>query len=795
MPRYCEVALRLPARQWFTYRLPAALEGAARPGMRAAVPLRRETAVGMIGALRDRAPAVEAREVLDLVDLEPVLPPELLRLGEWIASYYFCSPGEALFAMLPSGLGHTVETVYSHEPERVPTASLKPAERRLCLYLAEHPGASRSELLSTFTGAGTSARLTRLAALGTVIQRRRILPRRQLARTEPAVEWSGPAPDGALAGDPLAQFLAAAGGPVPARALRERFPESPGRLLRLSRRRLVRSLELPARYDPELPPLEPAFAHQLTPAQEQAVLAVTESLGEHRTFLLHGITGSGKTEVYIQALKRVLEEGGGAIYLVPEIGLANHLLARLAAHFRERIVLLHSGLTEKVRAQAWNAVRDGERTLVVGTRSAVFAPVRNLRLVVVDEEQDASLKQDDPSPRYHARDVAVWRARAEKAVCVLGTATPALETWHNVQAGKYALLELPLRIGGKPLPGIALVDRRRCRARQAGGLVTEVLAARLEDVLARGGQAILFLNRRGFSGALRCAACGHVPACPDCSVAYTFHRDRHQLRCHFCGRAEAAPDGCSVCGSASYDFPRAGTQQVEEELVALFPGARVARLDLDVAASRGRSTQIFEAFGRREYDMLLGTQMVTKGLHFPHVAVVGILNADLSLDLPDFRASERTLQLVLQVAGRAGRGERPGEVYVQTFQPESPVYRFVAASDYRGFAAAELETRRALAYPPLGRLVAITALGGDEAATREAIERLAAELRKDRRPPFALLGPAPAPLKRLRRNYRWQLLVKARRIGPALERLDAALRTRSAGPVRFNVDVDPVHLL
>jgi primosomal protein N' (replication factor Y) len=796
MPLYCDVGLRLPARQWFTYLLPQALESLARPGMRVAVPLRRETAVGVIGRLHDERPAVEAREVLDLVDLEPVLPPELLKLGAWIASYYFCSPGEALFAMVPVGLSRTVETVYSHEPERVPTAALKPAERRLCLYLAEHPGASRSELLSTFTGAGTSGRLARLAAQGTVTLQRRILPRHKLRRTETAVEWAGPAPEGPFADDPLAQYLAAAGGPVASRALKERFPESPRRLLRLSRRRLVRSVHLPAPYEPQLPELEPAEEYRLTPAQTAAVQAITAGFGAHRTFLLYGITGSGKTEVYIHALRRVLEAGSGALYLVPEIGLANHLLARLAAHFRSRIVILHSGLTEKERALAWDAVRRGERTLVVGTRSAVFAPIKDLRLIVVDEEQDPSLKQDDPSPRYHARDVAVWRAQQERAVCVLGTATPSLETWHNVVAGKYRLLELPERIGQKPLPRITLIDRRRERPRHAGGLVTEPLAARLAAALARKGQAILFLNRRGFSGALRCACCGHVPACPDCSVAYSFHRDRRQLRCHFCGSAMAAPERCPACEGTDFHYPRAGTQQVEHELRALFPTARVARLDLDVAASRGRSAEILGQFGRRAYDILLGTQMVTKGLHFPHVAVVGILNADLSLDLPDFRASERTLQLILQVAGRAGRGEQPGEVLVQTFQPDAPVYRFVVASDYGGFAATELEMRRALAYPPGGRLVAVTALGVDDEATREAIESLAVDLRRTNRPvAFALLGPAPAPLKRLRRHYRWQMLLKTGRIRPTLARLDSALTARKAGRVRFNVDVDPVHLL
>lgn len=795
MSTYCDVALRLPVRQWFTYLLPDALATLATPGMRVVVPLRRETKIGLIGRVHGEKPPLPSREVIDIVDKSAVLSRALLTLGEWISEYYFSSPGEALFAMIPVGLGLTIETVYSHEPERVPTASLGPAERRLCLYLSEHPGTPRSEILKTFTGSGTSRRLDRLVAKGTVISRRRIRPRQRLTRTETAVEWAGPLPDGVLKDDHLVRFLASAGGPVRASVLKQQFPDGPRRLLKLSRRHLVRSLQLPAPYEPDLPEQPAAPEHPLTEAQRQAVQEIKDALGKHRTFLLHGVTGSGKTEVYIHTLREVLDRGGTALYLVPEIGLANHLLARLASHFRSRIVVLHSGLTEKSRASAWRAVQEGERTLVVGTRSAVFAPLSDLNLVIVDEEQDPSFKQDDPAPRYHGRDVAVWRAQKEGAVCVLGTATPSLETWHNVKTGKYALLELPERIGRRPLPEIHLVDRRRHRPRQEGGLITSILYERVRSALAKNGQAILFLNRRGFSGALRCGDCGHVPSCPDCSVAYSFHRDRRQLRCHFCGRAEAAPVRCDQCDGAAFQFPRAGTQQVEQELHVLFPQARVARLDFDVAASRGRSAEILADFGRREYDILLGTQMVTKGLHFPHVAVVGILNADLSLDLPDFRAGERTLQLVLQVAGRAGRGEQPGEVYVQTFQPEQSVYAYIARSDYAGFASSELEARLQLAYPPSRRLVVLIARGTDEPDTERAITNLASQLRAVRRPPFTLLGPAPAPLHRLRGHYRWQILLKTGRIKETLKHLEEALDREAGGSVRFNVDVDPVHLL
>jgi primosomal protein N' (replication factor Y) len=790
---YCDIALRVPARQWFTYSIPAALQSCVKPGMRALAPLRHDAVIGIVGRVHGDKPQMNVRDILDIVDDRPWLTGELLRLGGWVSDYYFCSPGEALFAMIPGGLRATTDTVYSHEPQRVPTGGLKPSERRLCLYLAEHPSTTRTELLKVFPQAGTASRLEQLAAMGTISMARRVRAPKSSGLTERVISWTGPEP--ADHSDALAAYLSAARAPVRARELKAEFPDSPRRLLKLARKNWVRAFEAPAAYEPHLPEYTSEPALVLTAAQADSVKQITASFGRHETFLLYGVTGSGKTEVYIQCIRTALEGGGSVLYLAPEIGLANHLLAYLAPHFRNRVVLLHSGLTERERARAWQAVHGGERTLVVGTRSAVWAPLRNLALVVVDEEQDSSFKQDDPAPRYNGRDVAIWRARHNGAVCVLGSATPSLESWENARTGKYRLLQLPERVGARKLPGIVLVDRRQEYPQIAGGSVTQTVAEGVRAALDQGGQAILFLNRRGFSGALRCSECGHMVACPDCSVAFSFHKDLCQLRCHFCGRAEPAPDVCPSCKSVEFRYPRAGTQKVEAELALLFPGKRIVRLDLDVAAQRGGSASVLEAFGRRDADILLGTQMVTKGLHFPHVAVVGILNADLSLDLPDFRADERTLQLVLQVAGRAGRGDTPGTVYLQTYQPDHRVYAYAAAADYSGFADAAITERRLLSYPPAARVIRIVAGGADEAVTEKSIGDLAQSLRRASGAPYKLMGPSPAPLRRLRKNFRWQLVLKTSRVKQTLSLVGDAIGGSSSRGVRFNVDVDPLNML
>lgn len=790
---FCDVALRLPPRQWFTYRIPDSLQTYIRPGMRVTVPLRRVTVVGIVGRCHSRNPEVAVKDVVDVIDDVPWFDSDLLKLADWISEYYFCAPGEALFAMLPGGLRASVDTVYHHQSERMRTTGLGPAEKRVCLYVADHPGALRAELLLKFPQSGTVKRLEKLVKQGSLSLRRRVRSSKIKSLSNKAVEWIGPRSGDEFKGDALATHLINSAAPVSARSIRHKFPKAPGQLLRLARRNCVRTVEVPTPYEPTMQRVSQQADLELTSHQDSALRTISKAVGSHQTFLLYGVTGSGKTEVYIRAIRSTLEMGKSALFLVPEIGLANMLLERLAAHFYSRVVVLHSGLTQRERALAWRAVHRGERTLVVGTRSAVLAPLNNLGIIIVDEEQDASYKQESPVPRYHARDVAIWRAREAGAICVLGTATPSLESWHNAASGKFVRLDLPTRIEGRELPRLHLVNLRNRSDPES--LLTSTLEHRIRATIDNGGQAILFLNRRGYSGALRCGLCGEVCPCPDCSVAYSYHRDRRQLRCHFCGRHQAAPKTCEACGGDRFLFLRAGTQRVEDELAERFPAARIARLDLDVATKRGGAAAVLERFGRGELDILLGTQMITKGLHFPRVSLVGILNTDMGLDMPDFRATERTVQQVLQVAGRAGRGDIAGSVYVQTVQPEQPVFRFLESGDYSSFVAAELTVRKAHQYPPFTRLIQILALAREEAVAEDAMKVFVDRLSSSPRGLFKRVGPAPAPLKRLRQQYRWQLILKTSRVKATLRTIEKAMAELNKGSVRFNINVDPVQLL
>ncbi len=788
-PRFADVALRAPA-QLLTYEVPATLLPLVERGARVLVPVRRTRQAAVVWRLHDKAPLESAREILDVLDATPLFGEPLLELAEWLSAYYHAGLGETLFAMLPAGLKPEIDTQYRHYPERVPTGRLTPSEKKLCFFIAENPGATRRELMSQFPATDTSRRLEKLVAAGTVVpvQKFRATKSTGLAT---AVQWNEAGTDPEPS--PLSLYLRSEARPVFTWELESRFPGSARQVLKLARRRLVSRVRLPAPYRPTLSQAPAAEPLKLSAAQDEAVKAITRSFGTHRTFLLYGITGSGKTEVYIRCISEVLERGQSVLFLVPEIGLADHLLGRLAPHFESQVVLLHSGLSDAQRAQAWRAAASGTRRLVVGTRSASLVPIANLGLVVVDEEQDPSLKQAEPAPRYHGRDVAIWRAHQSSAVCVLGSATPSLESWHNAHTGKYDLLRLPERIGGGRLPSLELIDRRHSAPAAPGGTVTGVLAAHIRSALARGEQCILFLNRRGFSGSLRCAACGTSPECPDCSVSFTFHRERRQLRCHYCGRTEPAPSVCAGCGASTHTYPRAGTQQVESELSALFPTARIARLDLDTAAAGG-SQKLLAEFGRHEIDILLGTQMVTKGLHFPRVSLVGILNTDMALDRPDFRAAERTLQQMLQVAGRAGRGDVPGSVYAQTFSPESPLLQEARRHDYETFAKGELTTRETLGFPPFSRAIVVWVEAEDEAQAEAQATELAQRIRTAGTKGFRLLGPAPAPIRKLRRRYRWHFLLLTGRVTQTLSTLDRALEAGVPRQVRVYADVDPVHV-
>ena len=559
--------------------------------------------------------------------------------------------------------------------------------------------------------------------------------------------------------------------------------------------------------------------HTPTAAQQVALNALLKALDERdsKPFLLQGVTGSGKTLVYIELLRQALKRGQTAIVLVPEIALTPQTVSRFRAHFGDEVAVLHSGLSSGERYDAWRMLRRGERRIAVGARSALFAPLENIGVIVVDEEHDSSYKQSE-APRYHARDLAVMRARAHGAVCVLGSATPSLETWHNSSVGKFSRLVLPERAGGGRLPLVRVIDLRAERKKEksergaeprkqsrGSGVLTQDLVEAIDLRIARSEQVILLLNRRGYSSFVQCRECGEVEQCENCSVSLTYHRVTQRIVCHHCRFEAVAPSRCTRCGSADISFRGLGTEQVEQITAEAFPEARIARMDVDTTSGKWAHQRILERVGRGEIDILLGTQMIAKGLDFPRVTLVGVVNADTGMHLPDFRASERTFQLLSQVAGRAGRSELGGEVIIQTSLPEHYAVRAAVSHDFESFALRELRERKSPLYPPHLRIINVVfsspdqrlALQASEEAANWVREGLAKRKRAGATEQLELVGPAPAPIEKLHGRWRWHFFLRSDSppiLGTVARALVERLRL-PAGDIRLTLDRDPVALL
>ena len=743
-PSLASVAVGRPVRGAFTYLVPSELEGRLQRGQRLLVPFGRGRALGFYLGPAAAPPEGSGplKPVSAVLEETPALPEDVLALVEFAAAHYRSPLGEALRAALPPGMTSA-------------EATLQP----------------RTEVVRTVVA---------------------------LPGAEPNALRRAPAQAATLG------YLLAVGGRADLDELGRAVPGARDAVKRLAQRGWVRVEEQ------DVAPSVPAGLGQtrpehLTGAQAAALAELERALdtGGFQPFLLQGVTGSGKTEVYLRAAEHALAGGGGALILVPEIALTPQLVGRFRSRFGPAVAVLHSGLKDAERLLHWRALRSGAVRLAVGVRSAVFAPVRDLALLVVDEEHDPSFKQDEKL-RYQARDLAVVRAKLRGATVVLGSATPSLETVENARRGRYRHLRLPARVDDRPMPAVELVDLRHLPGpRPAPGermpALSPPVVEALTEALGRGRQAILFLNRRGHSSALVCESCGQGVSCSQCAVALTVHLGARNLQCHYCGEARALTDTCPACGGVLIEVG-SGTERVEAEVAARFPQARVARLDRDAATSAERLTDLLSRFARGEVDVLVGTQMVAKGHDFPGVTLVVVVSADTGLLLPDFRAAERTFQLVTQVAGRAGRGSEAGRVLVQTWHPEVEAVARVGDHDHDGFADRELAWREALAWPPFSRLVAVRVEGEDAGQTADAARRLGARLATLLPPPESgvrLLGPAPAPIPRLRGRTRWQLLLKAPRhtlLAPLLDQLERDMEALPAA-VRVVLDVDPGAML
>ncbi|WP_025323060.1 replication restart helicase PriA [Deferrisoma camini] len=799
MDRFARVAVHRPLFRLLHYRVPEHLLDEARPGVRCVVPLGRSRVDGFVVALDPEAEVGGVRDLLEVLDPDPVLPPDLVELGLWMARYYQHYPGETLARMLPPRLRARARPVYR-------AAGSEPAvggEARRLWEQACRPEGLRADRL----GPAQARLVAELVSTGALVRGWAVE-----VGEAPAEVWFGlaagaPPPSQVARRAPrMAEALSClAEGPLPRWALRQRGvgAEVLGRLV---------AKGWVARFDRTQTPGSAGTwavaqgSERPVPTSEQAdaLVRVREALDERafRPIVLQGVTGSGKTEVYLRAAEETLARGRGVLFLVPEIGLTPQFLGRVCARFADRVAVLHSGLGEGERALQWERLRRGEVAMALGARSAVFAPLADLGLVVVDEEHEPAYKQEE-GLRYHAKHVALYRARQAGAVAILGSATPDVESLWLCRTNRYTLCRLPRRVGAAGPPRIRVVDlRQEDRRRGRRTLISEPLAGAVEGALARREQALLFLNRRGFSPALVCGACGEALRCSRCAVGLTFHRrpGGGVLLCHYCGARRPVPAACPACEAPGLSPVGAGTQRLLEAVRARWPEARVARFDRDVVRRDG-GRSVLVAFERGEVDVLVGTQMLAKGHHFPRLTVVGVVDADLGLHFPDFRASERTFQLLVQVAGRAGREDRPGVAYVQTRSPEHPVFRAVQTGDHDAFAQAELEARREAGYPPFRRLALALVSGKD----REAAERGAAGLARrasaeGRRWEVEVLGPAPAPLEQLRGRWRFQVLLRApasdpRPLTALLGRLRALGAMDPLGDVRVSLDMDPVSML
>jgi primosomal protein N' (replication factor Y) len=841
MPEFCDVAVPVPLDMVFTYRVPAD----ARPviGGRVLVPFRQQRMTGIVVEVHDRKPSVITKNILSVLDATPALDEQLLQLGRWISEYYLAPIGEVFRTMLPlaaefkRSIGyrlteegemalHQAGTSGSSARSRR-TPEEQAAEFRVLDYLAarvsgeDESGVPHASPVLRDVGAPADARapireetllsatkVSRVILAGMV--RKKWLTREDVSAAQDAKRTIKLAllksAEGKLNDNQrtLLDALVASGGKVPLTTLQSLdIPRTT--LATLVRRGLVEILEQPAEFNVSRSRPRPSlFDFDLNPAQQSALARVRESVAAHKFsgMLLHGVTGSGKTAVYLAAMRGVLEAGRSAILLVPEIGLTPAVAADLHQIFGDEVAILHSALSDRERAEQWHRIKRGDARMVVGTRSAVFAPVADLALIIVDEEHDSSYKQEE-TPRYHARDVAVVRAKMANAVVVLGSATPSLESYFNAKKSKYALVELPDRVEKRPLPEVEIIDMRQ-EFQETGHeqVISRKLAAEIKERLERRSpikeQVMVLLNRRGYSPVVLCRTCGKKLECQNCAIALTHHKREHKMVCHYCGFTAPVPKACVHCGSEYVYFLGTGSEKLEELLHGMFPQARIARLDRDTVRSHEDFERALNALNDGQLDLLVGTQMIAKGHDIHGVTLVGVVGADVALGLPDFRAAERTFQLLTQVAGRAGRGQTPGKVVLQTYFQDHYAVQYAARHDFIGFYEKELQFRSWMHYPPYSALANVLVRSDKLDDALQWSGTLGKWFDSTRHEGVRVLGPATAPIMRLKRDYRYHFVLKS----PSRKNLNTTLRAMLAYAAQKKiprtqviVDVDALWLM
>ncbi|WP_017437137.1 primosomal protein N' [Saccharococcus caldoxylosilyticus] len=803
--KIASVIVDVPSRQTdrpFDYIIPEQWEDILKPGMRVTVPFGPRRLQGFVVGIKSHSEVERLKPIEAVLDVTPVLNEELLELGKYLTETTLCFAISAYQAMLPAAM----KAKY---------------EKEIHLIREEYRPLLPQEIQALFAGRSAIAwKEVEQAKLWRTVQKaiqqgylevvyqikekagKKVVKHIQLALPPQQIRQAIEAmPARAVKQKQVLTFLLSKNEAVPMPELIEQTSASYASVKSLVEKGLVVEKEIEVYRDPyEHRTFAKTKPLPLTVEQEKALSAIVKRVraNEHRVFLLYGVTGSGKTEVYMQAMEEVLRQGKEAIVLVPEISLTPQMVERFKGRFGSQVAVLHSGLSVGEKYDEWRKIHRKEVRLVVGARSAIFAPFENLGMIIIDEEHEASYKQEE-NPRYHARDVAIYRARLHGCPVVLGSATPSLETFARAKKGVYELLTLPKRISDNGMPDVHIVDMREELRSGNRSMFSRMLFEKLKERLHKGEQSVLFLNRRGYSTFVMCRDCGHVIRCPHCDISLTYHRAGQRLKCHYCGHEEPIMYRCPSCGSEHIRFFGTGTQKVEEELTKLLPEARVIRMDVDTTSRKGAHEQLLSKFGEGKADILLGTQMIAKGLDFPNVTLVGVLAADTMLHLPDFRASEKTFQLLTQVSGRAGRHELPGEVVIQSYTPEHYSIALAAKHDYDAFYQREMMLRKMYGYPPFYYLTLITVSHQEITKAAAVTEKIAAYLRAQLSKEAIILGPVASPIARLHDRYRYQCMIKYKReanMTSALKTIiDRYQHDAAQGDLSITIDTNPYMMM
>lgn len=792
----------------FDYRVPPELAPFIIIGSRVTVPFGNRLIQGYVVHLMETTTVPRVKAIDDVLDSTPPLTEELIQLGGWLSQRYICRRYHAYQAMLPAALRSSYKKqVYLTEEGKLRTALL-PQEEEVLSYLKKHQSVDYEHLIKLFPQEksfilhGIKEKWLETEQVVKDRITRKFLTYVMLAESEETIRAAiGTLTRQAERQRAILEYLLETQRPVALKDLLSQLGISASSVKALVTKGLLRTEEVEERRDPYAGrTFQNAAAVSFTPQQEEVIARIDDSLTqrEFASFLLHGVTGSGKTEVYLETIARCMDRGLQAIVLVPEISLTPQMVNRFKGRFGEQVAVMHSKLSHGERYDEWRRIREGKVDVVVGARSAIFAPFTRLGLIIIDEEHEGSYKQEE-APRYHAREVARKRAEYHKAVAVFGSATPAMESYYEATTGKSELLAMPQRVGNRPMPTVQVVDMREELREGNRTMFSRVLSESIQDRLQKGEQMVLFLNRRGFSTFVMCRSCGHSMQCVHCDISLTYHRYNQTVRCHYCGYTEKEPSACPSCGSQHIRHFGTGTQKVEEELSRHFPGIRVIRMDVDTTSQKGAHEKLLTMFRKGQADVLLGTQMIAKGLDFPNVTLVGVIAADTILGMPDFRAAERTFQLLTQVGGRAGRHLLPGEAIIQTYNPDHYSIQLAKEHAYEGFFSMEIKHRYEKGYPPYFRLILFTFSSPDVPLVVKRADAWAKSLRRILPSSVFLLGPVASPIPRIKDRYRFQCMIKYKNEPEVLTNVknlvDQFVHDHRNEDIQLTVDVDPQMLM